>query len=610
MSIPGVLTDPDGEAIADSDGTLVGGPYQPLHGYVGIPWPYTDVVDPDDTLVDPYDTVVSELRLSRPNLIAGLLPFFVAEVEVSRPSLDFEPAYGWGGRPWGALSLEAFATEETATLTVSDVGYRTESPVTTYPPRMVGGLSFDARVPLGPAQTGIVYGWGALSIANQDHIYDAYVAAWNAEGRRVSVKYGVKTWDDTTGTFDDPVSGDLITVFDGVAGPWLLSEFALEIPLRDASYLLERPLQASLYEGTGTYEGDAQLEGTALPKTRGVAFNVPLLLIDAANLIYQWNDGPGEVTTLYMGAAEVLTFDADTTDLYTGSTAAGEYRTDNSRGLVQLGLAPDDNTALTADVIGHFPTAGEKLIAADIVRYLLAEDCGVPVDLVDTASFTAAATDYPYEAGWHWPSGSGANAATAVGQCLAAFGAKIVPAISGELSCLVLEPVDPDAVPDADYTTAQIINCEPRALSEEVSPAVSRFRCAYKHNNTIQTSGVLGSADATHRQFVQTADRYAAWVGTTTESSYAAAKDVPAFGGGLTAEADALEVATRYGAIFGTRRWQVDVTLPLVEAIERTFGETIRLTYPMHATINPALGLVVGRSVNVEEATATLTVLI
>lgn len=605
------VTSPSGASVVGPDGLTVSGTYEPLHGYVGVPSPYTDVVDPEgDVLADPDGVIVSELVLGNPNLVAGLRPFFLVSIEVFRPATAVVTDYGWGATPWGDISLEAWATEETQTIRVSDLGYRSDSPVTAYPPELLGGLTFDARIPLAPGQTGVVYGWGELSIANVDRKYDSVIQAWNIEGRTVSIRYGIKVWDDTRGIFIDPPLDDTYEVFTGVAGPWTLSEFMLRIPLRDASYWTERRLQRTFYAGTGTYEGDAELAGTAKPKARGRAYNVPLTLVDRVNGIYQYNDGPGEVVALYEGGATTLAFASDTTNLYSGSTASGYYRTDNSRGLIQLGNDPADNAVLTADVIGHFPTAGEKLIAADIARYLLSEDIGLPAALLDTDSFDQAAVDYPYEAGFFWGPDDATDGATAVGSVVASFGAKIAPSTSGALFCLPMQAIQPADVSAVSFSTAAIVRVEPRPMSPEISPPPYRFRCAYQHNYTVQQeAGLLGSASASRRQFVQTADRYAAYYNAATELAYANGNDAAPFGGGLSDETDAQEVVDRTGELFGVRRWVFDVTLPLLEGFWVEFGQIVDLTYPIHAFQTGAPAIVVGRSLNVSDLTVTLTVL-
>lgn len=605
-----IITNPGGGDIVDANGELIGGSFSPTTGYVGVPLPFVDLVDADGTEVASFDGyVVSEAVLQNPNLIAGLLPFFAVEIEASRPAFALTEAMGWATRPWPALSIIPPSTEETITICASDLGYRTESPVVPYPPLLQRGFSVDARVPLSPGQVGIVWGWGTLSLVNSDRSLDALVRDWNIDGRAITIKYGIKTWDDSRGIFLDPLTSDLVTVFTGVGASWLLNEFTLELPLRDASYWLDRPLQKTLYGGTGTYEGDAELAETPKPMTRGKVFNVPLLLIDRMNLIYQYNDGPGSVVALYEGAATTIAFESDTTDLYTGSTTSGMYRTDNSRGLIQLGLEPADGAAITADVIGHFPVAGSQLVAANIARYLMSEDMDLPAAFLDTASFTTAATDYPYEAGWFWGPNDKTDGATAVGQVLGAFGARMVPAVDGSLQCLVLKAVAVSDTPVAEYTTASIRSCEPRAMPAEISPPAKRIRVAYQHNYTVQLDGVLNSAGATHRQFVQTADRYATWLGSSIATAYANANDIPPFGGGLTTEADAQAVANRMGALFGTRRWLWDMQIPLIEGVSREFGEVVVVEYPNHALANGARCRIVGRSVDTQEEVMTLTVL-
>lgn len=580
------LGGPGGVVIGDADGTPVGGPYSPLTGYVGIPYPYIDLVDADGALiVDADGAIMAERTEINPNLIAGMAPFFAAEIGI----------IGAGGT--------------TDTLYVSDIGYSTSAPAIPYPPLLDRGFSIEARIPLAPGQVGIVYGVGAIKLINAERRYDAIVNAWNVEGQPVTVRYGFKLWDDGRGIHLDPLPDDLTTVFVGVASGWRLDEFGLSIEVRDASYWLDRALQRNLYAGTGTYEGDTELKGVPKPWVRGTVYNIPLTLIDRANLIYQYNDAAGTVLALYEGGATSITFQADTTNLYSGSTASGFYRTDNSRGLIQLGVEPDDNAGLTADVTGNFPTAGAQTIAAQIVRYIMTETMEVPAAYIDTASFDTAATDYPYPAGWYFGPGDRVDGIVAVGRGLEAFGARIVAAVSGALQCLALSEIGAETSVGA-FDTANIIDADPRGIAADITPAVHRVRCAYQHNYTVQTQGLLGSATGAHRQFVQTADRYATWEDATVLVTHPSAKDLPPFGGGLTTLAHAQEVADRIGALYGQRRWSFDLRLPLVVAVQRSFGEVVSVTYPNHLMDAGVDGRIVGRGFNASDLTMTLTVLV
>lgn len=583
-----IITNPGGGDIADANGELISGSFSPTTGYVGVPLPFVDLVDVDGTEVASFDGfVVSEAVLQNPNLIAGLLPFFVVSID--------------------AIEL---ATEDTITIRASDLGYRSDTPVVSFPPILQEGFSIDARIPLAPSQVGIVWGWGTLTLVNDDGDFDEYVEEWDIDGRSISIQYGVKTWDDSRGIFLDPLLSDMSTVFTGVGTSWLLSEYLLDVPLRDASYWLDRPLQHDLYAGTGTYEGDTELAEIPKPVTRGKVFNIPLFLIDRINLIYQYNNGPGTVVALYEGAATNIIFQADTTDLYTGSTAPGNYRTDNSRGLIQLGLEPVDSAPLTADVVGHFPVAGAQTVAANIARYIMSEDMEIPSNLLDVDSFSAIAASYPYEAGWYWGPNERVDGAAALGQCMAAMGTRIVPGADGALGCIILRAVTGGDTAVAEYTTASIISCKPRQLPAEVSPPAHRIRSAYQHNYTVQTDGILGSASVSRRQFVQTEDRFVTWSDTGVSDVYVNSNDILPFGGGLTTEVNAQAVVDRFGALWGVRRFLWDVEIPLIEGIAREFGDIVNVTYPVHSFTSGANCMVVGRSVNTREQIITLTVLL
>jgi hypothetical protein len=582
-------------------------------GYVGAPSIYDHVVDPSGArVVDPDGYLVAFWNGTSPGHVAGYLPFITALIQISRPEIALNFTMGHAATPHAAFSIVAPTLEETLDLTISDVGYRTdETPVVAYPPFLTSGLTLDARIPISPAQTGIVWGWGGLSIINADRRYDGLLDECNIEGRPVTIKYGVKYWDDESGTFVDPHESGLQTIFVGVAASWVLSEFTLDIALRDASLLIQKPLQSSLYAGTGTYEGGAELTGLPKPVALGAPLNVPLTLVDPANRIYQYNDGPGRVVALYEGGAGTIAFGSNTADLYSGSTLSGEYRTDNSRGLLQLGTAPSDGVALTADVIGHFPIAGEQRNWATVARYLLTEILGVSTDYIDVDSFAAAASAYAYDGGWFFAPADRVDGVTALHRVMSSAGAQIVPSREGKLQCLVLKAVQDVDTPVAALATADISRMVPRPLAQDVTPAVWRVQCAYQHNYTVQSAtGLLGAATEAQRQFVQSADRLATWSDGAVQLAYANAVDMPAFGGGLSDAADALEVATRVGALFGRRRWLFDIEVSLPTGKDLEFGDVITVEYPLFAAQTTARARIVGRSFDAGSMTMTLTVLI
>jgi hypothetical protein len=408
--------------------------------------------------------------------------------------------------------------------------------------------------------------------------------------------------------YQDPIYAMLTSIFTGVSTAWSLTDTVLTVPLRDATYWLERPAQTSQYQGSGTYEGTASLAGTTKPKTRGTAYNVSPILVDPANLVYQYSDGPGTVTTLYEGGAANRTFQADTANLYAGSTTSGLYRTDNSRGLFQLGNTPTG--AITADVTGAFPSAGNKTVLADIARYLLSEDLSVPSANINTASFTAAATAYPYAGGIHIAGAESVDGLTAVDRVLSGFGAALYPARDGTLHVLVLSRPAVGTTPTAMYSAANAVSVTPISPPASLWPPPYRVQVGYQHNYTVQASGLLGAATSTHKQFVAQADRYAGAVSSTVQTSYARPNDLAPIRASLNTQANAQSVATALMALYGTRLRLYAVVLPFEIGIQREIGDIVQIVWPMDNLDGGQLGTVVGDSLRSNDATVTLQVLV
>lgn len=536
--------------------------------------------------------------------------FYAIEVSIAQPSTTGGGySLGWGTTSWGALTRTPAVVGSTATLRASDVGYRTlptdpSGPIA-YPPTVSEALSVTRAVSLDPARSNVAASWGAILLAN-DGTYDAIVSGWNVSSRATKVFYGSKTLDTTRNLFLDPAYATLTPAFVGLATPWFLTDTQLQIPLRDATYWLEAPVQPTAYLGTGTYEGTAAMTGTLKPRVRGTVYNIAPVLIDPVNLIYQYTDAAGTVAALYEGGATNITFSTNTTNLYAGSTPAGQYRTDNSRGMFQLGSSPVG--AITLDATGNFPIAGFKSVAADIARYILSEDMAIPAANLNTASFTTAASTYNYAAGIYMDGSQVVSGVDAVDALLSAFGAALYPARDGTLRVFALRAPTGSTV--ASYTTANTVSVTPRPLPATVSPPAYRVRVAYQHNYTVQTSGLLGAATATRKQFIAAPDRYAAASSNAVLAAYARPNDVGPVGGALTSSTDAQAVANGMIALWGARRRLYDVVVPMADGLARDFGDIVSIVWPLDDLANGQTGVIVGDSFRSSDATLTLTVLV
>lgn len=373
-------------------------------------------------------------------------PFFIVEVTAFQPGSGTTVfTRGWNETGWNTLGLSTLVLESTATIRASDVGYCSlasdPTGVQSYPPLLVEAFALDREIALEPTQTAAAWGWGAVKISNAESQFDSIAATWNADGRPIKVLRGTKMWDDKRGIWVDPSYNSLVPTFVGVSTPWFLDADTLTIPIRDATYWIERPVQSDQYLGAGLYSGTPTITGKPKPMARGGTTQYPIrnispVLVDPVALIYQYNNGPGTVVNLYEGAALVITRSSDTTNLYAGSTLAGQYRTDNSRGLFQLGSSAV--RTITCDVTGAFPVTGIVTSIANIAYYLLTEDMSLPAENVDQASFSSANFFYPYIGGVYFGPDDSPDGVTAMTRVLGSFGAKLIPDRTGRLRCYVL----------------------------------------------------------------------------------------------------------------------------------------------------------------------------
>lgn len=411
------------------------------------------------------------------------------------------------------------------------------------------------------------------------------------------------------GIWLDPSYTALTPVFSGLAMAWYLSNTGLEIPLRDATYWLEQPLLATYYTGAGGYGGHAGLIGVALPKTRGGTSgnpvrNVTPVLVDPTNRIYQYSDAPGTVVRVYEAGNLAFTAGANVADLLTGSTTAGTYRTDNTRGCFQLGSTPVGE--ITCDVTGAFPVAGVQTNWANILRYLLAEDCAVPSANLNTTTFTAAASAYPYTAGVFYGPQDQATGVDASDRILSSVGAKLVPARAGTLGVVVLRAIASTATAVASFGTYNAESLAP----ENVDQPPYRIRLLHNRNHTQQAAGVSVSATAANRAFIAGRGEFATFYDSTVASTYRRARDLALTGGALLIASEAQTVVNALGALFATRRRAYWITVPVDLGRVLDIGDVVRVTWPMDDLAAGALGRVVGDDFRSQDSTMRLRIFI
>lgn len=551
----------------------------------------------------------------------------LAEVEVYRPGTPPTARFSHGmigeGSPWPAME----PLESSDTLRASDVGYRTRAEdaggVQPYPPLLREAVSFTRQINLSLGTSNAAAGAARLALSNADGRFDAVAGTYNSDRRAVRVLRGRRSWDSARRLWIDPPYADMTLLFSGLSRPWFLGDEGLTVEVRDATYWLERPLLANLYAGTGAFEGTADLAGQPKPKLRGgqagnPVMNVTPILVDPAVLLYQISDGPGAVYTVYTGGDSgnfgipgVMAGRApDVTDPYATTCPAGQYRVISlPTGLyLQLGSPLGSGWQLTCDAIGHFPTAGAVTQTANIIRYLLTEDVGLPVEFLDLGSVAGAQASFPSVSGDYWP--SPVSAIDAIAPFLAGLGAQLIPTRDGRLRLAFIASLPASPLINARFNAVDIVRMTPRPLPADLAPPPARIRIGWGRNNTVQASGLDPDVTPARQQILAQEYRTATWISTAVQQSYRDPGDPAVIPTRLLSLTTATALSNRLGAMWGGYRRLFDMVVPIDRALDVDLGSVVRITYPRAGFQAGLNGIVVGETIRGNETTATLTVLI
>jgi hypothetical protein len=553
--------------------------------------------------------------------------FFVAELEVYRAGSPPVGDRGHFSRAHFTPLPAATRLESTETVRASDLGYRSRATdaggVQVYPSLLQKAFEIDRYLPLSPLSPANAAGWGALSLSNAGRRFDALAANHNADARPVRVLAGRKRPDATRGYDADPPRAELVEVFTGLGQPWTLSEATLSVPLRDATYWLERGFQEAVYGGTGGYDGAAALKGRLKPRARGGSHALPIrdcppVWVDQVNLVAQLSDAPGvvQVASENGDQAQILPEPggAQVADLYVGTTSPGHYRwCSRPDGLyVQLGSRPVGT--ISFDVVGHFPSGTPAATAAEIARLLLIEDLRLPPSLLRAEDFAALNAARPWVAGDHWDGSAGVDPKVAVGIFIDSLGAKLFPARDGRLRTMLLAPLPAGTTPLASYDEEEILDLQrsDRLAQGGLYPPPYRWRVAWARCGTVLASGVDEDVSAERRAFLADEYRTAGWSSGAIQRAYRRPNDLEPVTTRLLDGANADALVAGFGALWSGDRAPAlyEMELPMHLALRHDIGHPVRIAYPMDDLDSGRLGQVVGEAIRNGDGTATLAVLV
>ncbi len=514
---------------------------------------------------------------------SGAPIFYTATVAVSGGgAVNLGEEFGVGDQPFGPIGLRDTVSTTTTFVYVSDSDYVAEgglSGTRAYLPLITQALDINRQIQLSPGASSTQTSWGDLTIANSNGFWNGLFAAFNVTLLPLSIGIGVCGLG--TGYLVDPPLSDIVPMFSGVSSDWLLGDDTISISVDDATRYLVGAISQTAYGGSGGLDGPASLAGRFKPMARGGSAanpirNVSPVLVDPVNFVYAFNDGPGTVTTVYVGGnGSAFSYAGDVADVVASSPGSGTYETCHALGLIRFGSAPVGQ--VTADVTGGFES-GSPSGLVDLVKAILLNDVSVPPALIDPVSFAAFAATRNYVAGWFWDGTASLTGSDMIETLLAGLSIRLMTSRAGLLSLVELRAATFGQPQMAQFNEDQISTLSVAQLPSDIMVPVWQWRVGYQHAHTVQTATDLtGQVTADHRTFVISADRFAVASSATVREAYLQPGNPPALTTSLLVQADAAAVAADLLALWGTRRRAFSITVPRKLGIAVDLGQAIGL---------------------------------
>lgn len=429
--------------------------------------------------------------------------------------------------------------------------------------RVQQALSFD-RALVGDARVGgLTRGQGELVLLNGDRLLDTLLDGFALDGRRVTVRHGRSAF-----SYDA-----FRTVFRGVMMGVVATRVDLRIEVRDNLDRLNIPIQTNNYAGTGGNEGGADLEGKPKPLCFGQVFNVPAVLVDAANNVYQVAAHQINAVTAVRDRGVALNAAPS------GGAGLGEYEVDLSTGLITLGGAPDGQ--ITADVQGH-SSPSYATATSDIVKRILESFGGFTADDMDLPSFADMASAQPATVGI-WIGTEQRTIADIVDELLIGVGGFGAERRDGLFSVGVFTAPTGAALALTDEDMSDLSR---EMLPGSFYPPAWRQQVGYQKNYTVQND-IAGSVAAATRTAIANPYRIAAAATASVQLAHLLAPDPPYVLALFANAADAEDEATRLNALYSTTRSVYRFRLGR-KGFGLNLNQVVHLTYP-------ALGLDLGK---------------
>lgn len=477
--------------------------------------------------------------------------------------------------PFATLRSSDSGVEAVGNFYFSRFGFISSSGVapenTLYDPRVIQPLRFVRTILNGDYMSGITDVDGEILLDNTDGGLDSMLISNSFIGRSVTVKLGAT----------DFATSEFGTIFNGLMDVIDNTEDVIRITVRCKTFNLDAPVQANLYDGTGGNEGSTNLAGKPKPLAYGIVRNIPAILVDAANLIYQVHDGSVNDIPAVYDRGVLLTAVASSV-----APGLGEYQNNSSIGMFKLGGAPDGE--VTADVEGDNSSVYITK-TADIVKRVLLTKGSYSTTELESTSFDELNTLSTAAVGI-WVGTNITPVREVVDELLKGIGA------FGYFSNLAIFSVGrfdlPVSPPILSLDENKIISIVRNNVDTIGNPPVWRTRVGYQKNYTVQTD-LAGSISSSRLEFAAQQYRLATASDSAVLNRFAITHEPEPIAAYFANQADALAEAQRIQEITGDMHFIYEiVTKEPIFTI--TLNSVVSLTYPRWELKNGKLGRVVG----------------
>jgi hypothetical protein len=506
----------------------------------------------------------------------------------------------WAAEAWGSIGNAEVPIDDDTTLYFSDGGWTSspaDSPANTwYDGRAITPLVIDRSIPATPdLDRRVALQVGAIEFANGDGYLDGVVNTFAVDGRNVTILSGPRSAARSAFT----------TMFSGSAIRYDTGDDLVRLIVRDNGYLLDLPIQPTLYGGTGGVDGTSGLAGRPKPLTYGKALNVTPAFIDPTNLVYQVHDGATfAIDAVYEGGGAVTAGSnyASYAALIAATLTAGTYGTCLAQGMFRLASSP--SRQITADVRGDSYQGYVSKIGA-ICKRILTTRGGISLDALDTATFDFVdAFQLPFGSGIYLTDAS-LTVSGVLSNLMAGIGGWWGAKRSGLIAVDRLRSPS-ESTPTLYLTEVDVLEFGVVPLPNSTNPLNWQRTVNYQRNWTPQSTDLVGSVTQDRRQFLSLANRRITSSNSALRISYLQAVDGPVVQSWFDNAADSQALADYFMALHGVIRDIFQVTVP-APGYSIDIGDVVNLTYGRHGLTGGRDFRVIGISENFATRRMTLT---